>query len=91
VPINASISSVDEKDLDPKWQESIPICQAQGDTWYRENRTLLLKVPSSIMPISFNYLVNMQHPESMLVKLKAITQLMPDKRIEEILKNYKSS
>lgn len=90
LPDKASISTVDEKDLDSNWRESVPICQAEGDMWYRDGRSLLLKVPSSVMPYSFNYLINMQHPDSKLVKLKAITALMPDQRIEEILKGFSS-
>jgi RES domain-containing protein len=90
VPDKTSISRIDEKHLDPNWRESIPICQEEGDTWYREAKTLLLKVPSSVMPYSYNYLLNMQHAGSRLVKLQAITELMPDKRIEEILKGFKN-
>ena len=88
LPDKASISAVDEKDLDPNWRESVPICHAAGDMWYRVGRSLLLKVPSSVMPYNYNYLINMQHPDSKLVKLKAITALMPDQRIEDILKGF---
>ncbi len=88
IPDKPSISAIDEKSQDPNWRNSIPTCQAQGDQWYRDAGTLLLKVPSSVMPFSYNYLVNMQHPESKQVKLKAITDLMPDQRIEDILKSF---
>lgn len=86
IPDKASVSAIDEKSLDPKWREFITACQAQGDKWYQEANTLLLKVPSSVLPFNYNYLINMQHPESKWVKLKAITDLMPDHRIEDILK-----
>jgi RES domain-containing protein len=89
LPDKVSISTVEEKNLDPKWRESVPTCQAEGDIWYRDGRSLLLKVPSSVMPYSYNYLINMQHPDSKLVKLMAITALMPDQRIEDILKDFK--
>ncbi len=41
------------------------------------------------MPYSYNYLIIMQHLDSKQVKLQAITELMPDKRIEKILKGIK--
>lgn len=88
IPAKASISAIDVKSLPPNWRESVPLCQEQGDKWYRDAGTLLLKVPSSVMPLSYNYLVNMQNSESKMVKLKAITDLMPDQRIEEILKGF---
>lgn len=33
-----------------------------GDTWVEEARSLALKVPSVVLPMSFNYLVNPKHP-----------------------------
>jgi RES domain-containing protein len=89
MPDNSSMSAIEEKSLDPEWRESNTICQVKGDQWYREGSSLLLKVPSSVMPYSYNFLINMQHPESKLLKLKTITDLMPDPRIEDILKGFK--
>lgn len=83
---NASISMIKEEELDRNWRESVAQCQPLGDKWYHEGKDLLLKVPSSVIPFSHNYLINMQHPGSKQVKLIATTGLMPDKRIEEILK-----
>jgi RES domain-containing protein len=86
VPDKASMRSVKEEELDPNWRESIDLCQPFGDKWYHEGKDLLLKVPSSVIPLSYNYLINMQHPGSGLVKLHAVSELMPDKRIDEILR-----
>lgn len=33
-----------------------------GDSWVEEARSLALKVPSVVLPVSFNYLINPQHP-----------------------------
>ena len=32
-----------------------------GDTWVEEARSLALKVPSVVLPLSFNYLINPKH------------------------------
>lgn len=36
-------------------------CRAHGDIWLAENRSLLLRVPSVVVPHSFNLLLNPRH------------------------------
>jgi len=51
----------------------------------------LLKVPSAVMPESCNYVINTLHPDFRQLKIIAITDLVPDPRIEDILKKYPNS
>ncbi len=37
--------------------------RAIGDRWVREGRSLVLAVPSAVVPVESNYLVNPEHPE----------------------------
>ena len=50
---------------------------------------MILKVPSAVLPDSFNYVVNSELPDYGLIKLIEVTDLIPDERIEDILKRYK--
>lgn len=83
------ITTINADDLKGDWRNSnnYSQCQAMGDKWYNERQNLLLKVPSAVLPESFNYVINTMHPDYKKVKLIEVTNLVPDKRIEEILKN----
>lgn len=48
----------------------------------------MLKVPSAVMPEAFNYVINTELAEYKAVKLIDVTDLVPDDRIEDILKKY---
>lgn len=42
-----------------------------GDAWIRHNRSLLLMVPSAVLPLEFNVLINPMHREMKRVKVIA--------------------
>ena len=59
------IETVRTEDLPANWQEvsAYPSLQQIGRQWLQSNRTPILKVPSSIVPVEFNYLLNPHHPD----------------------------
>ncbi len=56
-------------------------CQALGSKWLNGRTSLLLQVPSSIIPEEKNYLINPNHQEFGLVKVIDRQQFTFDKRI----------
>jgi RES domain-containing protein len=90
VPSKTKITIINSNDLDEDWRDfdNYSKCQVSGDKWYNECKILLLKAPSAVLPESFNYVINTMHPDYKKVRLVEVTNLVPDKRIEEILKNY---
>ncbi len=48
-----------------KWQHRpiSPETKAIGDRWIHQRRSLILKVPSVVVPEEFNYLINPAHPD----------------------------
>ena len=58
------IETVDTQNLPQKWQEvgAYPQLQQIGKQWLQANQAPILKVPSSIVPVEFNYLLNPCHP-----------------------------
>lgn len=64
---------------------SRPATQQHGDVWAESRRSLALRVPSVVLPASFNYLINPDHPD---FSTDNITHLGPfefDARIESLI------
>jgi len=52
-------------DLPDNWRSIAAYSQLQkiGSKWYKSEETLILKVPSVIIPYEYNYIINTEHPE----------------------------
>jgi RES domain-containing protein len=42
---------------------SYPKLQQLGSDWYQNKRSLVLKVPSAVIPYEYNYIININHPD----------------------------
>jgi Uncharacterized conserved protein len=91
IPDEIDITSISPDQLKDGWRNSNDYskCQSLGDQWYNEAKTLILKVPSAILPESYNYVINTQHVAFKNVQIITTSDLLPDKRIENLLKKYK--
>ncbi len=52
-----------------------------GDNWLKKSTTLLLKVPSVVIPEEFNYLINPLHKDFHKVKIKETKLFRFDERL----------
>jgi RES domain-containing protein len=52
-----------------------------GDNWLKKNTTLLLKVPSVVIPEEFNFLINPLHKDFHKVKIKVTKLFRFDERL----------
>jgi RES domain-containing protein len=46
--------------------------RSSGDAWIESRRSALLRVPSWIVPESYNVLINLAHPEAPSVQLGSV-------------------
>ncbi|WP_298711839.1 RES family NAD+ phosphorylase [Chitinophaga sp.] len=90
VPDDLEITVINPGDLPAQWRDfkDYSHCQPLGNKWYDDADTAILKVPSAVLPESSNYVLNSQHPAFRRVRLIETTDLVPDERIEDILKKY---
>lgn len=56
-------------DLPANWSEDNTVTRHMGDAWLKEAETLLLKVPTVIVPHNCNYLFNPLHSDAARVEL----------------------
>ena len=90
IPDSIIISSINLSDLEDGWRDikDYSKCQLFGDKWYDEGKAMVLKVPSAVLPEAFNYVINSEFSDYGMIKLITTTDLIPDERIEDILKKY---
>ena len=50
-------------DLPGDWKSNLECTRAYGDEWLANGRSVALRVPSVIVPVEFNVLLNPAHPD----------------------------
>ncbi len=83
IPDSAGIKKISPSSLPENWNIFPPHVSTQqlGDDFIRENKFLVLRVPSAVTKGDFNYLINTSHPEFEKVKVIAQEKFPFDMRI----------
>ena len=91
IPDELQVDFVNQEKLEIGWRayRDYSICQKHGDKWYDAKKFPVLKVPSSVLPSCCNFIINTTHKDFEKIKIIGISDLVPDERIEDILRNYK--
>jgi len=79
----ALVERKEVEDLPQEWATS-PVnlsVQMVGEEWIKEARSLVLEVPSAILPIEHNYLINPDHPDFSKVRVEKPKPLAVDPRL----------
>lgn len=78
-----SMSILEARELPELWMqpENQSITKKLGDRFLMENLTLLLRVPSAILPEEYNYIINPRHPLMKEVHISYINALNLDLRL----------
>ncbi len=89
IPGNVQFEEVPIKKLVGNWRlrSGYSYCQAMGNMWYDKEDSLILKVPSAIIPDEFNFVIKVASPEIGRIKIKDNKPFIPDERLENILRS----
>ena len=63
VPDDVTYASIDPSAVPADWRTDLASTRALGDQWLRANERALLRVPSAIVPLASNWLLNPAHPD----------------------------
>jgi RES domain-containing protein len=63
------------------WKTDLTLTRSIGDSWLKNRRSALARVPSAILPDTFNYLFNPLHPDATRIKIAATTKAALDTRL----------
>lgn len=82
VPDGSAIEITDDQ-LPDNWKDISPPTSLKklGDRFLRDQQSLMLKLPSAIVPLENNYLLNPLHPEIKRVKIVNKVQFDFDSRL----------
>jgi RES domain-containing protein len=85
LPDSVSAETVTVEALPADWRHQESFTQQHGDAWHDARTSLLLKVPSAIVPVSgspdFNVLVNHAHADAVLLTIAAAEPFTFDPRL----------
>lgn len=83
VPSTLNIKEIKKEVLPINWMEFSHYreCQLMGDRWLDQQESVVLKVPSAIIPEEYNYLLNPQHSDFKRIKIQLIEDFVFDERI----------
>ncbi len=84
IPSEIDILELSTEQLPENWNSKPPILDTQyiGDDFVFQNEAAVLKVPSSIVPLEFNYLINPKHPDSKKIIILNTQSLQFDSRFK---------
>ena len=80
-PLPDDSREISLKKIREHWNKEITYTQWIGDEFIKNNETLVLKVPSAIVPQEHNFLINTLHKDFKKVKIISTELLELDKRL----------
>jgi RES domain-containing protein len=79
------VQAADPRSLPKKWQTyPAPFALRKiGDDWFRQASSAVLKVPSVIVVLEYNYLLNPLHPDFKKITIGPPTPFLFDPRLRK--------
>ena len=81
-------AAVSREELDPdhlprNWAARVEVTRELGSKWLAEQRSCLLRVPSALVPATFNVILNPLHADASRLRIKSSVKYPFDSRIKK--------
>ena len=80
---HVEVPAAAREDLPADWQSQLDATRDLGSRWLRRNESVLLKVPSAIVPQTSNFLFNPLHSDASAFRIVEVLMYPFDTRIKE--------
>lgn len=81
LPTNIEISTISLQKMKNKWPNHIDYTQWIGDSFIENNQSLVLQVPSAVVPEECNFLLNPLHKDYKKISIQKSELLQLDERL----------
>jgi RES domain-containing protein len=80
------VTEIKANALPSNWRMDPPpsVLQSIGNRWLQKKQYAVLKVPSAVIPVEFNYVINPDHPDFSKIKIGRAEQHSFDVRLSKI-------
>ena len=83
IPDSLPVDEIRPQNLPEGWNSHPPIVETQrlGDHFVNNNKSVVLRVPSAVVPGDYNYLINPHHSGFSKISIEQIEDFPWDKRL----------
>ena len=78
-----SLEHLDVSILPADWIKRLEVTREIGGVWLREQRSCLLRIPSALVPATFNVMLNPLHVDAQRLSIKSVIKYPFDPRIKK--------
>jgi RES domain-containing protein len=83
IDAHVAIESVDVNTLPAKWTEDLHATREIGSAWLRAGTAALLRIPSVLVPATFNVMLNPLHADAARLRIQSAVKYPFDPRIKK--------
>jgi RES domain-containing protein len=74
----------DAAELPAGWRDDLSLTRGVGDQWVAASKSPILRVPSALLAIDPNYIINPAHPDRAQIRIGSPQPLIVDERIKAL-------